>query len=126
MKVNIAWITECFCSGVIVVNELKVDNKLIFVTTNCLWFYEHELLVVFTNTNRANNTNLEPTALLLKRFIYIRSIRLIRVRFNPYLVFFQITSCSWSPFGYPCGFFFFAASRSTEVSPAFSALRVAA
>ena len=28
MKVNIAWITECFCSGVIVVNELKVDNKL--------------------------------------------------------------------------------------------------
>ena len=42
MKVNIAWITECFCSGVIVVNELKVDNKLIFVTTNCLRFYEHE------------------------------------------------------------------------------------
>ena len=23
MKVNIAWITECFCSGVIVVNEFK-------------------------------------------------------------------------------------------------------
>lgn len=42
MKVNIAWITECFCSGVIVVNEFKVDNKLIFVTTNCLRFYEHE------------------------------------------------------------------------------------
>ena len=38
MKVNIAWITECFCSGVIVVNEFKVDNKLDD-------FY-HELLVV--------------------------------------------------------------------------------
>ena len=56
MKVNIAWITECFCSGVIVVNEFKVDNKLIFVTTNCLRFYEHELLEIFTNTNRANAT----------------------------------------------------------------------
>ena len=75
MKVNIAWITECFCSGVIVVNELKVDNKLDD-------FY-HELLEIFTNTNRANNTNLKPTALLLERFIYIRSIRLIRVRLNP-------------------------------------------
>ena len=42
MKVNIAWITECFCSGVIVVTNL-VDNKLIFVTTNCLRFYEHEI-----------------------------------------------------------------------------------
>ena len=41
MKVNIAWITECFCSGVIVVTNL-VDNKLIFITTNCLSFYEHE------------------------------------------------------------------------------------
>ena len=55
MKVNIAWITECFCSGVIVVNELKVDNKLDD-------FY-HELLEIFTNTNFSNDTNLEPTAL---------------------------------------------------------------
>lgn len=62
MKVNIAWITECFCSGVIVVNEFKVDNKLDD--------FNHELLEVlrtrtacgFTNTNRANDT-LEPTAL---------------------------------------------------------------
>ena len=63
MKVNIAWITECFCSGVIVVTNLKVDNKLIFVTTNCLSFYEHELLEIFTNTNISNFTNFEPTAL---------------------------------------------------------------
>ena len=42
MKVNIAWITECFCSGVIVVNEFKVDNKLIFCKHKCLSFYEHE------------------------------------------------------------------------------------
>ena len=55
MKVNIAWITECFCSGVIVVNELKVDNKLDD-------FY-HELLEIFTNTNFSNDTNFEPTAL---------------------------------------------------------------
>ena len=34
MKVNIACITECFCSGVIVVTNLKVDNKLFFVNTN--------------------------------------------------------------------------------------------
>ena len=55
MKVNIAWITECFCSGVIVVNEFKVDNKLDD--------FNHELFVVFTNTNNPNDTNLEPTAL---------------------------------------------------------------
>ena len=42
MKVNIAWITECFCSGVIVVTNLKVDNKLFFCKHKCLSFYEHE------------------------------------------------------------------------------------
>ena len=62
MKVNIAWITECFCSGVIVEKNL-VDNKLFFVTTNCLSFYEHELLEIFTNTNISNYTNFEPLAL---------------------------------------------------------------
>ena len=63
MKVNIAWIRECFCSGVIVVTSL-VDNKLDD--------FNHELLEIFTNTNNPNDTNFEPTALLLERFIYIR------------------------------------------------------
>ena len=55
--------------------RILVDNKLDD--------FNHELLEIFTNTNLSNDTNLEPTALLLERFIYIRSIRLIRVRFNP-------------------------------------------
>ena len=54
--------------------RILVDNKLDD--------FNHELLEIFTNTNLSNDTNLEPTALLLERFIYIRSIRLIRVRFN--------------------------------------------
>ena len=29
--------------------------------------FQHELRVVFTNTNKPNDTNLEPTALLLER-----------------------------------------------------------
>ena len=43
MKVNIAWITECFCSGVIVEKKL-VDNKLFFVTTNCLRFLRTRII----------------------------------------------------------------------------------
>mgnify|MGYP000437030972 FL=1 len=54
MKVNIACITECFCSGVIVETSL-VDNKLDD--------FNHELLEIFTNTNNPNYTNLEPLAL---------------------------------------------------------------
>ena len=41
MKVNIAWITECFCSGVIVVTNL-VDNKLDDFNHELLEVYEHE------------------------------------------------------------------------------------
>ena len=61
--------------------RILVDNKLDD--------FNHELLEIFTNTNLSNDTNLEPTALLLERFIYIRSIRLIRVRFNTCLSFYE-------------------------------------
>ena len=44
--------------------RILVDNKLDD--------FNHELLVIFTNTNNPNDTNFEPTALLLERFIYIR------------------------------------------------------
>ena len=44
--------------------RILVDNKLDD--------FNHELLVIFTNTNISNDTNFEPTALLLERFIYIR------------------------------------------------------
>ena len=44
--------------------RILVDNKLDD--------FNHELLEIFTNTNNPNDTNLEPTALLLERFIYIR------------------------------------------------------
>ena len=94
MKVNIAWITECFCSGVIVVNELNVDNKLDD--------FNHELLE-FLRTRIFRMTRILSLRLFSLSFIYIRLIRLIRVRFNPYLVFFQITSYSWSPSATPVG-----------------------
>lgn len=38
------------------------------LTTNCLRFYEHELLEIFTNTNRANDTN-EPFGLCSLRLL---------------------------------------------------------
>ena len=130
MKVNIAWITECFCSGVIVVTNL-VDNKLIFVTTNCLSFYEHELLeflrtrifritrilslwlfslsvylhsfdsldscsfqhelLADLRTRIIRMTRMSPLGSFacVSCLIYIRSIRLIRVRFNTCLRFYE-------------------------------------
>ena len=44
--------------------RILVDNKLDD--------FNHELLEIFTNTNISNDTNFEPLALLLERFIYIR------------------------------------------------------
>ena len=87
MKVNIAWITECFCSGVIVVTNL-VDNKLIFITTKCLSFYEHELLE-FLRTRIFRISRILSLWLFSLSLIYIRSIRLIRVRFNTCLRFYE-------------------------------------
>ena len=87
MKVNIAWITECFCSGVIVVTNL-VDNKLIIITTNCLSFYEHELLE-FLRTRIFRISRILSLWLFSLSLIYIRSIRLIRVRFNTCLRFYE-------------------------------------
>ena len=90
MKVNIAWITECFCSGVIVEKNL-VDNKLIFVTTNCLSFYEHEICRRPTDQREVIFRIIRILSLWLfsLSLIYIRSIRLIRVRFNTCLRFYE-------------------------------------
>ena len=38
------------------------------LTTNCLRFYEHELLEIFTNTNFSNDTN-EPYGLCSLRLL---------------------------------------------------------
>ena len=64
MKVNIAWITECFCSGVIVVTSL-VDNKLDD--------FNHELLVVL-RTRIFRMTRMSPVGSLacVSCLIYIR------------------------------------------------------
>ena len=79
MKVNIAWITECFCSGVIVVTSL-VDNKLDD--------FNHELLAVL-RTRIVRITRILSLWLFSLSLIYIRSIRLIRVRFNTCLSFYE-------------------------------------
>ena len=42
--------------------RILVDNKLDD--------FNHELLVIFTNTNISNDTNFEPTALLLELNLY--------------------------------------------------------
>ena len=42
--------------------RILVDNKLDD--------FNHELLEIFTNTNNSNDTNLEPTALLLELNLY--------------------------------------------------------
>ena len=52
--------------------RILVDNKLDD--------FNHELLEIFTNTNNPNDTNFEPTALLLELNLY--SVDSIRVRFN--------------------------------------------
>jgi len=101
MKVNIAWITECFCSGVIVVTNL-VDNKLIFITTNCLSFYEHELLE-FLRTRIFRITRILSLWLFSLSLIYIRFVWFVFV-LTPNLVFFKSRVFRGHPSATPVGF----------------------